>query len=140
MNRPILPRSLRWVTMITMDPEPLISLLWHWEVSGSPSVRARSRISRGRSRLHYGRPAREAVEAAEIVVHQALTRVLLLGRENTTEAARRHADLLIKRRAKGVASLSFISPIRHGRPAESLPGKRSSGRRPSGSLEPERRR
>ncbi|HKA67793.1 MAG TPA: MFS transporter [Actinomycetes bacterium] len=38
---------------------------------------------------------------------ETLTRVLLLGSENTTEAARRHADLLIKPRAEGVGLLEF---------------------------------
>jgi predicted acylesterase/phospholipase RssA len=34
-------------------------------------------------------------------------RVLLLGSENTSEAARRHADLLIKPRAGGIGLLEF---------------------------------
>jgi NTE family protein len=38
---------------------------------------------------------------------ETLTRVLLLGSENTTEAARRYADLLIKPRAEGVGLLEF---------------------------------
>ena len=38
---------------------------------------------------------------------ETLTRVLLLGSENTSEAARRHADLLIKPRAEGVGLLEF---------------------------------
>jgi NTE family protein len=38
---------------------------------------------------------------------ETLTRVLLLGSENTTDAARRHADLLIKPRAEGVGLLEF---------------------------------
>ena len=38
---------------------------------------------------------------------ETLTRVLLLGSENTAEAARRHADLLIKPRAEGVGLLEF---------------------------------
>jgi len=38
---------------------------------------------------------------------ETLTRLLLLGSENTTEAARRHADLLIKPRAEGVGLLEF---------------------------------
>ncbi len=38
---------------------------------------------------------------------ETLMRVLLLGSENTTEAARRHADLLIKPRAEGVGLLEF---------------------------------
>jgi len=38
---------------------------------------------------------------------ETLTRVLLLGSENTSEAAGRHADLLIKPRAQGVGLLEF---------------------------------
>jgi NTE family protein len=38
---------------------------------------------------------------------ETLTRVLLLGSTNTSEAARRHADLLIKPRAEGVGLLEF---------------------------------
>jgi predicted acylesterase/phospholipase RssA len=63
---------------------------------------------------------------------ETLTRVLLLGNENT-EAARRHADLLIKPRAEGAGLLEFHKSTRHVRPAERL--RRSSGRRPDGSPE-----
>ncbi len=38
---------------------------------------------------------------------ETLTRVLLLGSTNTSEAARRHADLVIKPRAEGVGLLEF---------------------------------
>lgn len=38
---------------------------------------------------------------------ETLTRVLLLGSQDTTEAARRHADLLIKPRTEGVGLLEF---------------------------------
>ena len=38
---------------------------------------------------------------------ETLTRVLLLGSANTSEAARRHADLVIKPRAEGVSLLEF---------------------------------
>ncbi len=38
---------------------------------------------------------------------ETLTRVLLLGSANTSEAARRHADLIIKPRAEGVGLLEF---------------------------------
>ena len=38
---------------------------------------------------------------------ETLVRVLLLGSENTSEAARRHADLLIKPRAGGIGLLEF---------------------------------
>jgi predicted acylesterase/phospholipase RssA len=38
---------------------------------------------------------------------ETLTRVLLLGSENTSEAARRHADLVIKPRTGGIGLLEF---------------------------------
>ena len=38
---------------------------------------------------------------------ETITRVLLLGSENTSEAARRYADLLIKPRPDGVGLLEF---------------------------------
>jgi len=38
---------------------------------------------------------------------ETLTRLLLLGSENTSEAARRHADLVIKPRAEGIGLLEF---------------------------------
>jgi NTE family protein len=38
---------------------------------------------------------------------ETLTRVLLLGSQNTADAARRHADLVIKPRAEGVGLLEF---------------------------------
>jgi predicted acylesterase/phospholipase RssA len=38
---------------------------------------------------------------------ERLTRVLLLGSANTSEAARRHADLVVKPRAEGVGLLEF---------------------------------
>ena len=38
---------------------------------------------------------------------ETLTRVLLLGSSNTSDAARRHADLIIKPRAEGVGLLEF---------------------------------
>jgi NTE family protein len=38
---------------------------------------------------------------------ETLARVLLLGSANTSDAARRHADLIIKPRAEGVGLLEF---------------------------------
>jgi predicted acylesterase/phospholipase RssA len=38
---------------------------------------------------------------------ETITRVLLLGSANTSDAARRHADLVIKPRAEGVGLLEF---------------------------------
>jgi len=40
---------------------------------------------------------------------ETLTRLLLLGSENTSVAARRHADLVIKPRAEGIGLLEFAS-------------------------------
>jgi predicted acylesterase/phospholipase RssA len=40
---------------------------------------------------------------------ETLTRLLLLGSQNTSQAARRHADLVIKPRAVGVGLLEFAS-------------------------------
>jgi NTE family protein len=40
-------------------------------------------------------------------IAETLTRVLLLGSANTSEAARRHADLVIKPKAEGVGLLEF---------------------------------
>ena len=51
-----------------------------------------------RSRRHSERPPS---------LGETLTRVLLLGSANTSDAARRHADLIIKPRAEGVGLLEF---------------------------------
>jgi EmrB/QacA subfamily drug resistance transporter len=40
---------------------------------------------------------------------ETLTRLLLLGSENTAQAARRHADLVIRPRAEGIGLLEFTS-------------------------------
>ena len=40
-------------------------------------------------------------------IAETFTRVMLLGSQNTSEAARRHADLVIKPRAEGVGLLEF---------------------------------
>jgi len=40
---------------------------------------------------------------------ETLTRLLLLGNQNTAQAARCHADLVIKPRAEGVGLLEFAS-------------------------------
>jgi len=53
------------------------------------------------------REPREARPARTPGLGETLTRVLLLGSANTSEAARRHADLIIKPRAEGVALLEF---------------------------------
>jgi predicted acylesterase/phospholipase RssA len=52
----------------------------------------------GRERPRGSRPPR---------LGETLTRVLLLGSANTSDAARRHADLVIKPRAEGVGLLEF---------------------------------
>jgi NTE family protein len=66
---------------------------------------------------------------------ETLTRVLLLGSENTSEAARRHADLVIKPRTPGIGLLEFhqLDAAREaGRAAaraalEGAPGRALSG-------------
>ena len=55
-----------------------------------------------------GRPAGAQESSVRIPsLGETLTRVLLLGSANTSEAARRHADLVIKPRAEGVGLLEF---------------------------------
>ena len=49
------------------------------------------------------RPRRERVP----LLGETLTRVLLLGSTNTSDAARAHADLIIKPRNEGVGLLEF---------------------------------
>jgi predicted acylesterase/phospholipase RssA len=51
--------------------------------------------------------ARDARPPRPPSLGETLTRVLLLGSENTSEAARRYADLLIKPRPEGVGLLEF---------------------------------
>ena len=54
---------------------------------------------RDRPVTRLGRPVRRILTGSEAEIPrlgETLTRVLLLGSENTTEAARRYADLLIK--------------------------------------------
>ena len=52
-------------------------------------------------------PARDTQSSRPPKLGETLTRVLLLGSENTAEAARRHADLVIRPRAEGVGLLEF---------------------------------
>lgn len=56
-----------------------------------------------------GRFAKQAAARPERVpgIAETLTRVLLLASSNTSEAARRHADLVIKPKAEGVGLLEF---------------------------------
>jgi Cyclic nucleotide-binding domain len=55
-----------------------------------------------------GRPTERPARAERIPsLGETLTRVLLLGSANTSDAARRHADLVIKPRAEGVGLLEF---------------------------------
>jgi predicted acylesterase/phospholipase RssA len=54
-----------------------------------------------------GRRATVRAAARPPSLGETLSRVLLLGSANTSEAARRHADLLIKPRAEGVGLLEF---------------------------------
>jgi predicted acylesterase/phospholipase RssA len=57
--------------------------------------------------------------------------VPLLGSQNTAEAARRHADLVIKPRAQGVGLLEFHQLDTAREAAASRPARRSSARRPA---------
>jgi NTE family protein len=56
-----------------------------------------------------GRPLAEGREHRERApsLGETLARVLLLGSANTSDAARRHADLIIRPRAEGVGLLEF---------------------------------
>jgi len=64
---------------------------------------------------------------------ETLTRVLLLGSENTSEAARRHADLLIKPHADGVGLLEFHQ-LDTAREAGRAAAREALGRAPAGLL------
>jgi EmrB/QacA subfamily drug resistance transporter len=55
----------------------------------------------------FERPAAVERETRTPSLGETLTRVLLLGSENTSESARRHADLIIKPRAEGVGLIEF---------------------------------
>ena len=61
----------------------------------------RSKDSQAAARTRDDRPPRPPS------LGETITRVLLLGSENTSEAARRHADLLIKPRPEGIGLLEF---------------------------------
>lgn len=52
-------------------------------------------------------PGREAPRTALPSLGETLTRVLLLGSENTSAASARHADLVIKPRPVGIGLLEF---------------------------------
>jgi NTE family protein len=63
-------------------------------------------------RREHGRPAAPARADRPLrppSLPETLTRLLLLGSQNTAEAARRHADLVIRPRAEGVGLLHFGS-------------------------------
>ena len=62
---------------------------------------------------------------------ETLARVPLLGSQNTAEAARRHADLVIKPRAQGVGLLEFHQLDTAREAAASRPARRSSACRPA---------
>jgi NTE family protein len=59
------------------------------------------------SRLASRRPAARARDGRPPSLGETLTRLLLLGSENTAQAARRYADLVIKPHAEGVGLLEF---------------------------------
>jgi NTE family protein len=69
-------------------------------------VKATFEPSRGAGGNGAGRAAAERPPRPPSL-GETLTRVLLLGSANTSEAARRHADLVIKPRADGVGLLEF---------------------------------
>jgi len=62
---------------------------------------ARERPERGPAGARDHRPPRPPS------LPETVTRLLLLGSENTAQAARRHADLVIRPRAEGVGLLEF---------------------------------
>ncbi|MGH3411004.1 MAG: patatin-like phospholipase family protein, partial [Streptosporangiaceae bacterium] len=64
---------------------------------------------------------------------ETLTRVLLLGSQNTSQAARRHADLLIKPRAQGVGLLEFHQ-LDTAREAGRVAAREALERAPAGLL------
>jgi len=67
------------------------------------AVDVKAAPSRPASRL----PAARARDGRPPGLGETLTRLLLLGSENTAQAARRHADLVIRPRAEGVGLLEF---------------------------------
>ena len=62
---------------------------------------------------------------------ETLTRLLLLGSENTAQAARRHADLVIRPRAEGIGLLEFAS-LDTAREAGRAAAREALGRAPAG--------
>jgi predicted acylesterase/phospholipase RssA len=62
---------------------------------------------------------------------ETLTRVLLLGSENTSEATRRHADLVIRPQAGGVGLLEFHQ-LDAAREAGRVAARKALERAPSG--------
>ena len=54
-------------------------------------------------------PARDHREPRPPGLGETLARLLLIGSENTSESARRHADLVIRPRAEGIGLLEFAS-------------------------------
>jgi NTE family protein len=66
-------------------------------------------------------------------LNETLMRVLLLGSENTSEAARRHADLVIKPRAQGIGLLEFHQ-LDTAREAGQVAAREALERAPAGLL------
>ena len=85
-------------TMADMGEGPVIAV----DVKAVPA-RREHRPARAPVRPDRDRPPRPPS------LPETLTRLLLLGSQNTTEAARRHADLVIRPRAEGVGLLEFAS-------------------------------
>jgi len=81
--------------MADMGEGPVIAV----DVKAAPRKGGRSGLERAR-----GRDGRPPLPPS---LGETLTRLLLLGSEDTSQAARRHADLVIKPRAEGVGLLGF---------------------------------
>ena len=81
--------------MADMGEGPVIAV----DVKAAPRKGGRSGLERAR-----GRDGRPPLPPS---LGETLTRLLLLGSEDTSQAARRHADLVIKPHAEGVGLLEF---------------------------------
>jgi predicted acylesterase/phospholipase RssA len=84
----------------------------------------------GERSANGGAPSDDSRPARTPSIGETVTRVLLLGSVNTSEAARRHADLVIKPRVEGIGLLEFhqIDAAREaGRAAARVALERSAG-------------
>ncbi len=92
-------------TMAEMGEGPIIAVdvKASFERAGNAARPANGRVASAVDGV--GQPRRDRERPPRL--GETLTRVLLLGSENTSEAAGRHADLVIKPRASGVGLLEF---------------------------------